>query len=135
MIDPNNVPEVAPGETLARYILQRSHVRPGNLSVKPDAFMPPPSLELSVTRHLSATEEELWSIGEDVAAKRCRTLYGRGDIQTVACLHLKLVVKAAPLVIPPNPNHAHILGWPTEKSAQKNVAQQIAADAAFVPKP
>ena len=134
MIDPNNVPDVAADEMLARFILQRSHIRPSDRSVKPDAFMPPSDLELSVTRHLSATEEELWSVGEDVAVATCKTLYGRGDVQTFVYLDQKLVMHAAPL-IPDNPNHAHIVGWPAEKPAQKNIAQEIASKSAYVPKP
>jgi hypothetical protein len=134
MIDPTNVPDVAADETLARYILQRSHMRPSDRSLKPDAFMPPPDLELSVTRHLSATEDELWSVGEDVAVATGKILYGRGDVQTFVCLDHTLVVHAAPL-IPDNPNHAHVMGWPTEKPAQKNIAQEIASQTAYVPKP
>lgn len=60
MIDPSNVPQVADDETLARYILQRSHIRGSDHPVKPDAFIPHPYTDLSVTRHLMATESELW---------------------------------------------------------------------------
>lgn len=134
MIDPNNVPDVAAEETLARYILQRSHIRPRDRSVKPDAFMLPADLELSVTRHLSSKAEELWSVGEGVAIARGKTLYGRGDVHAFVCLNQKLVVHAAPL-IPDNPNHAHIMGWPIDKPAQKNIAQEISARTIYIPKP
>jgi len=132
MIDPANIPNVTPDENLARYILQSSHIRGSNQTLKPDAFIPHPYRDLSVTRHLSATEVELWSVGEDVAAASNRTLYGRGDVHALACSVQRLVVRAAPT--PGNPNHAEVSGWPTDKPAQKIIALEIAAAAAFVPK-
>jgi hypothetical protein len=124
---------VSGNEALARYILSSSHVRRTDKSVKPDAFMPPLDLELSVTRHLEASEAELWNIGESVALATTRTLYGRADVETDVCLKQKLVVQAAP-IIPQNPNHAHIVGWPSNKPACKIVAQEIALNAKFIPK-
>ena len=53
-------------EQLARFILQRSHLRQDG-SVKQDAFVPYPWPDLSVTRHLQLTDKELWGIGHDVA--------------------------------------------------------------------
>jgi len=51
MIDPSNVADVEPGEILARYVFARNQIRTSDNSVKPAAFMPPPDLEMSVTRH------------------------------------------------------------------------------------
>lgn len=51
MIDPANVPEVGPDEALARFVLHGSHIRRSNQTVKPDAFIPHPYRDLSVTRH------------------------------------------------------------------------------------
>lgn len=139
MIDPDNVPDVGIDETVARYILQRSHIRSSNQTVKQDAFIPNQNQELSVTRHLLASDEELWAIGESVASSTCKSLYGRGDVRTsqVAavssmCVAERLVVRAAP--ISGNPNHADILGWPADKPAQKAIAQELAAVAQYVPK-
>jgi hypothetical protein len=130
MIDPSHVPGVAQEEVLARYILQGSHLRRGDQTVKPDAFVPHPHLDLSVTRHLAATEDELWSVGGCIAAARTSTLHGRADVPAAACLRQKLVVHAAPLAN--NPNHANISGWPNLKPAQKAIAQELAACATFV---
>ena len=63
MIDPAHVPDVAAEELLARYVLQGSHVRNSNQTVKPDAFIPHPYSDLSVTRHLQATADEIWAAG------------------------------------------------------------------------
>lgn len=133
MIDPANVTEVTSDEVLARFVAQSSHIRRSNRSIKSDAFIPHPYPDLSVTRHLSAVEAELWTVGEQVAATSGKTLYGRGDFQVSACLAQRLVVKAAPVAN--NPNHANVLGWPADKPAQKIVALEIAAAAKFVLKP
>lgn len=133
MIDPaRGIPEVAWDETLARYVLQRSHIRKATNSVKPDAFVPHPHRELSVTRHLRTTVEEIWSIGGEVASSTGKNLYGRADLAAAECLRQKLGIRADPL--PSNPNHANVNGWPADKSAQKAIAQELAAAATFVPR-
>jgi len=134
MIDHDNVPDVAPDEILARYILFKSHIRGSNISLKPDAFIPHPREDLSVTRHLAASERELWNVGDDVAAARSRTLYGRGDFLANICLKQGLSIGSAP-IIPENPNHADISGWPADKPSQKIIAQEIASDAQYTPRP
>ena len=130
MLDERNVPEVGAGEKLARYILFSKHIR-ADRTIKPDAFIPHPRADLSVTRHLMAADDELWLVGHAVAREIERSLYGRGDIQAVSCNRRSLSVVAAP--IPNNPNHANIIGWPPDKPGQKNIAQEIAAESAFVP--
>jgi hypothetical protein len=132
MIDPADVPSVAPNETLARYVLHNSHIRRGDQTVRPDAFIPHPYPDLSVTRHLSATQDEIWELGEGVASQCRKTLHGRADILARDCVDLDLVVNSDPC--PGNPNHANILGWPSDKPAQKLIAAQLAANAVFVPR-
>lgn len=130
MIDPTNVPPVADQEILARYVLHSSHIRPTNRTIKPDAFVPHPYEDLSVTRHLLATEAQLWSVGDNIAATMGKTLYGRGDVRASVCLAQQLAVRAAPIAN--NPNHTNVSGWPAGKPAQKIIAQEIAASAVFV---
>src|SRR6266851_2356703 len=112
MIYPTNVPEVSSEETFARYVLQSSHIRKSDRTLKPYAFIPHPHRELSVTRHLLATEEEIWSVGEAVATARGKTLHGRGDIRAAVCLTQQLTVRPAPVT--GNSNHAEISGWPND---------------------
>lgn len=119
-------PEIAPDERLARFILQRSHFRADG-TVKADAFIPHPHEELSVTRHSSLKEEEIWMHGRAVAAACGKILYGRADVSAADCLSQKLAVRADPTVS--NPNHANITGWPKEKHAQKLIALELAAAA------
>ena len=115
--------DISPEEWLARYILYRNHLRQDG-TIKQDAFIPYPWPDLSVTRHLQLTEKELWDIGRDIALRREKTLHGRADLQVKDFQQHQLAVVAAP--VPENPNHASITGWPTDKPAQKIIAQQIA---------
>lgn len=134
MLDPTQIPPVSSAELLARFIIFSKHLRPSNNTVKPDAFIPHPLVELSVTRHLNATEHELWQEGERVAALRSATLYGRADLSAGTFMNEHLSVVAKP-IIPVNPNHADVIDWPTEKPAQKMKAREIADKAVFVSKP
>lgn len=130
MLNPKSVPPVAAEELLSRYILFSAHVRNSDHSVKPDAFMPHPRVELSLTRHLHATDAELWQEGERVALLRSRPLYGRAIVASIAFLDEGLTVEAKP-IIPANPNHADATKWPLDKAAQKMKAIQIAVKATF----
>jgi hypothetical protein len=130
MINPESIPDVEPEELLARYILQRSYIR-SDQSLRPNAFIPHPHLDLSVTRHRQATVDEIWACGNDVAAECGKTLYGRADFTAAAALKQYLSVVAARL--DNNPNHANISGWPPDKPSQKMIALELAAAATFVP--
>ncbi len=118
-------------ERLARFILFSGWFRKSELSVKPEAFVPHPYPDLSVTRHGELAERELWDIGKAIADFRpSATLYGRADIDVAEIRKHSLNVLAAP--VKNNPNHANITGWPSEKPIQKALAQRIAAKAIFV---
>lgn len=84
MIDPDNVPPVSDDEGLARFVTQSKQFRSDG-TVKPDLFIPYRHVELSVTRHLEATQEEIWSVGFDIANAFERTLHGRADILASSC--------------------------------------------------
>ena len=128
MIDPANVPAVTDGEILARFATQRSQFHRGERTVKPDLFTPHPHTELSVMRHRDASLEEIWQVGRAIAADMNRTLYGRADISADACNVGDLFVVASP-ILPGNPNHADIKGWPPEKEDKKSLAQKLVAAA------
>ena len=133
MIDANHVPDVSDGEILARYAMQSSHFRRSDQTAKPELFMPHPHQELSLTRYLDATIEEVLAIGEDIAKNQnpSRTLYGRADIQVIRCKVDSLGVVKDPT--PTNPNHANIQGFPLDKLEQKVIALKLAANAKFYP--
>src|SRR5437879_1615191 len=113
MINPNNMPPVDDNELLARFILHSYEFRTDD-SVTPALFMPYKQIVLSVNRHRDATLEETWEIGRQVASKRHKTLYGRSDIKSIACKIDSLFVVAKP-ILPDNPNHADIEGYPPKK--------------------
>ena len=115
---------VHPDELLARFILYSRYIRQDN-TVRPDAFIPHPYPNLSVTRRLELNDEQLRDIGILIAAQSEKALHGRADIVAKIITDLSLSIELVPLTY--NPNHANITGWPPEKSAQKSIAQQITA--------
>lgn len=131
MSEDGSLSPVTAEEWLARFILFRGWIRGSDSTVRPDAFIPYPYPDLSVTRHIGLSVEEVWQIGQAVAEHRPATLYGRADIQAV---HVRR--QALRIVPTPEPrNHANITGWPKDKPAQKIIAQELAAVAHYVPNP
>ena len=121
------LPPVQNGEMLARFILFSRWVRQDK-KIRPAAFIPHPWPDLSVTRHIGLHADELWSLGEDVSTLRARPLLGRADIQAIDVMKQSLKIEPTPT---PR-NHANITGWPPDKSAQKSLAQELAAASTFV---
>lgn len=135
MIEDNPVPEVEDYELLARYIVSSKEFRKIDNTVKPQAFIPYSHVELSVTRHRDATDDELWQIGRDVAKQRSKNLYGRTDIIAYKCREADLTVVPDPL-LPENPNHANLIGYPPAKEDQLSIALKIAETASnLIPPP
>ena len=132
MSDAATSPAVSNEELLARFITASKWVRSDN-TVRQDAFIPYPYPDLSVTRHRSLSEQELWKIGQEIADARPVNLYGRADILTTKVRRQKLTIE--PMPVPENVNHACILGWPLDKPAQKIRAMELAAAAKFTPNP
>ena len=114
------LPPIVDDELLARFVLFSNWIRQDQ-TVRPDAFIPYPYPDLSVTRHRELSEFDLWQIGQPVADKSSRNLYGRADIHA-------LTVKAQSLRIEPTPtpkNHANIIDWPADKPGQKIIASEL----------
>ena len=126
--------DVSPAESVARFVKSKHWLRASDNTLKPDAFMPPRDLNLSVTRRIGLSDEALWKIGREVvcaiAEKGPAVLIGRADL-LVQSIPAPLKTEAAPLAT--NRNHAHITGWPADKAAQKNIAQRLAAVADYLP--
>lgn len=128
MIDPSDVPPVADNELLARFATQSNHFRSSEGTVTQNLFIPNPSGTLSVTRHREATEDEIWNVARTVVDVRRCTLYGRADIRASVCNAQSLRVIKKP-ILPHNPNHADIEGWPPKKEDRKLIASKLAAAA------
>lgn len=104
------IPPVA-DEILAHFLF-RKELR-GDGTVKPEAVIPYPHENLSVTRHRDLREGELRASGENIAKTQGRTLFGRADFRTMDLPEGLFAVSDEP----PR-NHADIRNWPLERSAQ-----------------
>ncbi len=114
-------------ETLSRFVLSRKWIRANN-TVRHIAFTPNKNGEISVFRISGITNNEIWDIGDrEVAPKRNRPILGRADINTA------IVISNELKVIPSEPpkRHADITDWPEEKSEQKQIALELAAESEF----
>jgi len=119
-------------EDLARYVFRPEHVRTDG-TIKPDALIPYRYTELSVTRHHGLDAAEIWAAGRAVAEQRQLALVGRADLLAADYRARSLTVQTDP--VEGNAHHALVLGWPTEKPAQKLIAQLLAARARYRPAP
>lgn len=122
-------------ELIARFVVRKEWVRADN-TVRPDAFVPPQDLNLSVTRHISLSIEDLWNRGLVFAETQAKALLGRID---AAAENIRAArqpdIDVVPHPILGNPQHAHIVGWPSTKPEQKLIAQRISAQSVFVQPP
>ena len=125
MIAPAHVPPIDDDELLARFIVGSNEMRADG-TVRPQLFLPYKRVELSVNRHRDATLDETWAIGQQVARQRGKTLLGRADIRANACRIAPLDVVPSP-ILPHNPNHADIIGYPARKDEQLSIAEKLAA--------
>lgn len=123
---------IAPDEILARYIFSSRFIRKSDGSVKPDAFIPHPYLDLSVTRTINLSEEQIWAIGKNIESNRSTnaTLHGRAD--TTAQIFTDQNLNINPDPTKDNPNHAIVAGWPKDKPAQKMLALEVSQNAKFL---
>ncbi len=125
MIHPDHIPNVADNELLARVIVNSNEKRPdGKVSHK--LFMPYRWVELSVNRHREATLEETWQVGFDVAKQRSKTLFGLANIRANKC-RIETLNVIPDAILPGNPNHANITGYPAAKEDQMAIATELAA--------
>ena len=125
MIDPTQVPTIADEELLARFIVNSNEVRADG-TVRPQLFLPYQRVELSVNRHRDATLDETWAIGRQVAEQRGKTLLARADLRASSCRITPLDVVPQP-ILPHNPNHADVIGYPLRKDGQLSLAAKLAA--------
>lgn len=121
------MPPVDPTESLSRFILQKNWYSASFNRVKHAAFMPNPiNGETSVFRTSGVTNSEIWNIGDrEVSIKRGKPILGRADVIASSVLSRELQI------IPSEPpeRHANITDWPNEKSKQKQIAIELAAEA------
>ena len=118
-------------EPLARFIFSSSHFSRLNLRVKHNAFLPAANGTVSVFRTEAKSEGEVWEIGAAVANKRKQTLYARADLNAAEVRRHALDVTPEE----PPPHHANIVGWSSDKDAQKLIAMELAEASRLVVTP
>lgn len=120
---------VAISEFLSRFILKKEWYKPSDNRVRYAAFLPnPKNGETSVFRISDISDKEVWDIGDrEVAKDPNRPILGRADVSA------SNVVTKGLEILPSEPpeRHANIVGWPGEKSKQKLIALELAAEAHF----
>jgi hypothetical protein len=126
------VEPVTPCEVLSRFIMQTNWYRLSDNRVRYAAFMPnPKNGETSVYRISGISGREVWEIGDrEVGLRRDKPILGRADIGA------SFVITKGLNVVPSEPpiRHANIIGWPEQKSEQRLVAIELAAEAIFYKK-
>jgi hypothetical protein len=126
------VEPITPSEVLSRFIMQTNWYRLSDNCVRYAAFMPnPKNGETSVYRISGISDREVWEIGDrEVGLKRDKPILGRADIGA------SFVITKGLNVVPSEPpiRHANIIGWPEQKSEQRLVALELAAEAIFYKK-
>ena len=126
------VEPITPSEVLSRFIMQTDWYRLSDNCVRYAAFIPnPKNGETSVYRISGISDREVWEIGDrEVGLKRDKPILGRADIGAF------FVITKGLNVVPSEPpiRHANIIGWPEQKSEQRLVAIELAAEAIFYKK-
>ena len=118
---------VSPSEPTARFITQKSHFRPGDKTVRHNAYMPNRNGETSIYRTTGLTDPEIYEIGQEYVGDILgRSIKGHAEIVVSEIIKRKLAVKADPL---PHPRHANIVNWPMDKAEQKIIAIELAGNA------
>jgi hypothetical protein len=122
---------VNPEERISRFILYSRWFAASKGRVKPDAFIPHPHIELSVSCTEGLEDHVIWESGKQVVANHPNqpTLHGRADLQAKTVFNQGLTIERddTPLY------HANIRGWsPDDKDAQRSKAIELAAASTLV---
>jgi len=131
---PSGLPvEVAENEPLARFIRQKSQYKPSTLQVRGVLFMPPrDATELSVSRVGALSDPAIEELGRSVVLQAGNSLKGW-------CILIADKVRSIRKfgVVSDEPDdhhfyHAHITGFPVEKSELMEAADDLAEAASLV---
>jgi len=125
---PSGLPlEVADGEPLARFIRQKSQYKPSTLQVRGVLFMPPrDATELSVSRVGTLSEPAVAELGRHVVQQAGNTLKGWCILETK---RVRSIRKFGVVSDEPDDHHhyhAHITGFPVDKSELMEAADDLA---------
>ena len=120
-------------DILGRFLTSSSHFSKGTNRVKHNALMPYANkksnqLETSIFNIEGLSEKEIKDIASKsvlINLKKGRSVYGTGNIKTkdVNTAGLKAEISEPPI------RHLNIIGWPEEKSKQKQIAMELSSKA------
>ena len=125
-------------EPLTRFVTDSDHLKRQGPRVKWRAFLPRPAdNDLSIARIEGLDEEAVWRLGDELAAKPSgRTVFGRADLNRQTVRGSQVLGQPDLDVQPDEPpeRHAIIIGWPADRDARKNFAQELADKARKEPR-
>lgn len=131
---PSGLPvDVADGEPLARFVRQKSQYKPSTLQVRGVLFMPPrDATELSVSRVGALSTPAIEELGRHVVQQAGNTLKGWCILETK---RVRSIRKFGVVSDEPDDHHhyhAHITGFPIDKSELMEAADDLAEAAGLV---
>lgn len=116
--------DVLPGERLARFIFSQRHISVMNRIVKFGAFIPPSKSDsISVYCISSASDTEVWAIGQKYVERVERRIRARADFLAKHVYENNLNVI---LDTQPHELHANISPFPLDKSERQSIARKLA---------
>ncbi|MBX3475942.1 MAG: hypothetical protein KF754_16350 [Planctomycetes bacterium] len=131
---PSGLPvDVADSEPLARFIRQKSQYKPSTMQARGDLFMPPRgATELSVSRVGTLSVPAIEELGRHVVQQAGNTLKGWCMLETK---RVRSIRKFGVVSDEPDGKHfyhAHITGFPVDKSELMEAADDLAEAASLV---
>ena len=118
-------------ESIARFMMESSKYRIGEMRVNYSAFMPAKDNILSVFRIDNLAHLEIVNMGQEfVATPQAREVQAYGVVQAANIFGQGLEMLAT---AEPHPRHVDVAGW-TDKEANRSRAQIIAEFATLVMK-
>ena len=131
--------EIEASERISRFVLQSNRINKSTGQVKADAFLPNTKLvppQTSVCCSSTYEDEQLWNVAEvHLGASRAKatgkkTLYGCANVLAGEITKHGLTINRDDA---PFNGHSNILGWPSSKDQQREVALLIAEASKFKP--
>lgn len=131
---PSGLPvEVADAEPLARFIRQKSQYKPSTLQARGDLFMPPRgATELSVSRVGTLSTPAIEELGRHVVQQAGHTLKGWCTLETKRVRSIRKFGVVSDEPDDRHHYHAHITGFPVDKSELMEAADDLAEAASLV---
>ena len=117
---------VRPEEQITRFLVHSNEYKSAHGRPSYTAYMPDGNGEKSVYRTRDLSSEEIYQIGRTYVEPLRGPLKGHADQDASVIFNVGLSIEPAPK---PHPRHANIKGWNNSRSADRILAEKIAATA------